>query len=60
MGIERVGNTSVTWRYRIFRPAEEEAAAKARIVTVNVDMDSFEKRPVPDWLRQRLEVYAGF
>jgi 4-hydroxybenzoyl-CoA thioesterase len=57
VGIEKVGNSSVIWRYRIFRPNENEPAAQARIVTVNVDMDSFEKRIVPDWLRQRLEAY---
>lgn len=59
VGIEKVGNTSVTWRYRIFRPAEDQPAAQARIVTVNVDMDSFEKQPVPDWLRQKLESYGA-
>ena len=57
VGIEKVGNSSIVWRYRIFRPGETEPAAQARIVTVNVDMDTFEKRAVPDWLRQRLEAY---
>jgi len=58
VGIEKVGTSSVIWRYRIFRPDEDEPAAQARIVTVNVDMDTFEKRAVPDWLRQRLEAYS--
>jgi 4-hydroxybenzoyl-CoA thioesterase len=58
VGIEKVGNTSIVWRYQIFRPDEKEPAARARIVTVNVDMDTFEKKAVPDWLRQRLETYA--
>jgi YbgC/YbaW family acyl-CoA thioester hydrolase len=59
VGIEKVGTSSIIWRYRIFRPDENEPAAQARIVTVNVDMDTFEKRTVPDWLRQRLEAYAS-
>lgn len=59
VSIEKVGNTSVVWRYQIFRPDENEPAARARIVTVNVDMDTFEKKAVPDWLRQRLESYAA-
>lgn len=59
VGIEKVGSSSIIWRYRIFRPNEKEPAAKARIVTVNVDMDSFEKQAVPDWLRHRLEAYAS-
>ena len=56
--IEKVGRSSIIWRYRIFRPGEDEPAAQARVVTINVDMDTFEKRAVPDWLRQRLEAYA--
>lgn len=52
--IEKVGTTSIVWRYRIYRPGGDQPAAQARIVTVNVDMDSLEKRPVPDWLRQSL------
>lgn len=56
--IEKIGTSSIIWRYRIFRPDESEPAATARIVTVNVDMDTFEKRAVPDWLRQRLEAYS--
>jgi 4-hydroxybenzoyl-CoA thioesterase len=57
VGIEKVGTSSIIWCYRIFRPGEDEPAARARVVTVNVDMDTFAKQPVPDWLRQRLERY---
>lgn len=59
VGIEKLGNSSIIWRYRIFRPSEDEPSARARIVTVNVDMDSFEKQPVPDWLRHKLERYRA-
>jgi acyl-CoA thioester hydrolase len=59
VGIERIGTSSIIWRYRIFRPDEDEPAAKARVVTVNVDMDSFAKQPVPDWLRERLQAYQA-
>jgi len=57
VGIEKVGTSSIIWRYRIFRPGETDPAALARIVTVNVDMDTFQKKAVPDWLRQCLEAY---
>lgn len=57
VGIEKIGSSSIIWRYRVFRPGGEEPAAQARVVTVNVDMDTFEKQPVPDWLRQRLDSY---
>ena len=55
VAIESIGNSSIVWRYRIFRPDEERPATTARVVTVNVDMDSFEKVPVPEWLRRLLE-----
>lgn len=60
--VEAIGRTSVTWRYRVFRPDEDEAVAEARAVTAGIDMDSFRPRPVPDWFRQavaRLEWKAG-
>lgn len=59
VGIEGVGNSSIIWQYQIFRPSEDQPAAQARIVTVNVDMDSFEKQPVPAWLRHKLERYGA-
>jgi 4-hydroxybenzoyl-CoA thioesterase len=60
--VEAIGRTSVTWRYRVFRPGEADAVAEARAVTAGIDMDSFRPRPVPDWFRQavaRLQGAAG-
>ena len=59
VGIERIGTTSIVWRYRIFRPDSDSPATTARVVTVNVDMDSFAKRPLPDWLRHKLETHIS-
>ena len=56
--VMRVGGSSVEWRYR-FRhagaAASEAPASECRVVTVLVEMKRFEKRPVPDWLRLRLQ-----
>lgn len=52
--VVRVGTSSVEWRHRFWLAGEARPAAEARIVTVLVDMATFEKRPVPDWLRERL------
>ena len=52
--ITRVGGSSVEWRHRFWLPGSDEPVTEARIVTVLVDMDDFTKRPVPDWLRERL------
>ncbi|MFQ5525425.1 MAG: acyl-CoA thioesterase [Thermoanaerobaculia bacterium] len=54
MEIKKIGHTSVEWRYRIFRVGESEAIAASRHVTVCTNLDSFEKRQFPDWLRRRL------
>jgi 4-hydroxybenzoyl-CoA thioesterase len=51
----RIGTTSVEWRHRFWHAGVESPATSARIVTVLVGMDDFAKRPVPDWLRARLE-----
>ena len=57
-GIESIGTTSIVWRYRIFREGEENPCTSARIVTVNVDMKTFDKVPVPEWLRKRLAPHS--
>ena len=45
--IESVGNSSVVWKYQ-YRNQDETLCWEARIVTVCVDMQTFEKRDVPD------------
>lgn len=53
--VARIGSSSVEWRHRFRHDGVERPATECRVVTVLVDMASFEKRPVPDWLRTRLE-----
>ncbi len=55
--IEKVGRTSVSWRYTVYRQGETEAVAEARIVTVNLSLETFHKMEVPNWLREKLEDY---
>jgi len=54
MEIKKIGRTSVEWNYRIFRHGESDAIAQSRQITVCTDLDSFEKKRVPEWLRSRL------
>lgn len=56
--VERVGGTSVEWHHRFWHRDVTPPSTEARIVTVLVDMRSFEKVPVPDWLRARLSAPA--
>ena len=52
--VTRVGSTSVEWRHRFRRSGDPRPLSECRVVTVLVDMGSFEKRAVPDWLRDAL------
>ncbi|MGE0641422.1 MAG: acyl-CoA thioesterase [Thermoanaerobaculia bacterium] len=53
VGVERIGASSVHWRHRFLVPGADRPATEARVVTVLVDMSTFEKRDIPDWLRGR-------
>jgi 4-hydroxybenzoyl-CoA thioesterase len=55
----RIGRTSITWGYRGYRMAEqEELVVEGRNVTVCVRTGSFEKKEVPQWLRDALLPYC--
>ncbi len=51
VAIEQAGASSLAFRFTFFRSGEEEPAAVARVVTVCLDLDRFEKRPLPAWVR---------
>ena len=50
-----LGNTSITFGYRVFKKDEDEPLIAGHNVTVCLDMNTFKKRDIPDWLRQRLD-----
>lgn len=54
VAVVAVGTSSVEWRHRFRHEGEERPSTDCRVVTVLVEMERFEKRPVPDWLRERL------
>ena len=51
--IESVGNSSIVWRY-LFYNQEELLCWDARVVTVCVNMNTFEKMEVPDEIADAL------
>ncbi len=51
----KVGRTSITFGYRVFKKGETEPRIIGHNVTVCIDMDSFQKQEIPVWLRQLLE-----
>jgi 4-hydroxybenzoyl-CoA thioesterase len=48
------GRTSITFEYRAFRKGDDEPRIVGHNITVCMDMDTFKKKSIPDWLRQRL------
>ncbi|MFN7972312.1 MAG: thioesterase family protein [Acidobacteriota bacterium] len=53
VAVDHVGASSVRWAYRVMRLAggTEEHVGTCRITTVALDMRTFQKVPVPEWLR---------
>lgn len=54
IAVARVGQSSVEWLDRIWHQGSDHPSAEIRLTTVLVDMRTFTKVPVPDWLRERL------
>ena len=50
--VEAIGRTSLCWRFGLYRAGEADALADGRVVTVGLDLDAFEKREIPAWLRE--------
>ncbi len=60
--LERMGTSSLEWRHSLYLQGESgrpPLVAEARIVTVCMDLETLAKRPIPDWLRRRIEELAG-
>jgi 4-hydroxybenzoyl-CoA thioesterase len=50
----KFGTTSITFGYRVFKEGESQPRIVGHNVTVCLDMDSFKKMEIPDWLRIQL------
>ncbi len=57
--VARLGSSTVEWRYRFHHRGLADPAAESRIVTVAVDMSTFTKVAVPEWLAARLRATQG-
>ena len=53
--ILKIGRTSITIGYRVFKEGEDGPRIVGHNVTVCLDMDTFQKMDFPTWLRQLLE-----
>jgi 4-hydroxybenzoyl-CoA thioesterase len=55
VAVRAVGRSSITFGYRVFMPGETEPRIAGHNVTVCLDMDTFTKKAIPGWLRERLQ-----
>ena len=53
--VQNVGNTSITFGYRVFKQGDTQPRIVGHNVTVCLDMNTFKKMRIPGWLRERLE-----
>jgi len=55
VSVLKVGRSSITFGYRVFKKGETEPRIVAHNVTVCLDMDTFKKVEIPTWFRPQLE-----
>ncbi|HYC77802.1 MAG TPA: hypothetical protein VEI02_09260, partial [Planctomycetota bacterium] len=55
--VRALGTSSVSFRYLVAGEGETEPRAEARTVVVCVDMDRFEKQPLPKDLQHAFAAY---
>ena len=51
----KIGRTSITFGYRVFKGGEADPRIVGHNVTVCLDMDGFQKMDIPDWFKQLFE-----
>lgn len=55
-----LGKSSIRFGYRVFRKGEDTPRVVGHNITVCVDMHTFEKRNIPEFLRSRLERHLEY
>ncbi|MCP4628086.1 MAG: acyl-CoA thioesterase [bacterium] len=51
----KLGRTSITFGYRVFKEGEDDPRIVGHNVTVCLNMDNFQKMEIPTWLRRLFE-----
>lgn len=54
VSVSKIGKTSITFGYRVFKQGEDKPWAAGHNVVVCLNMNTFKKKDIPDWLRQKL------
>ena len=60
VGIAKIGTTSLTFRFEVYRSGDGEALhrASATLTVVCVDKESITKRPLPDFVKDALAPFV--
>jgi len=51
----KTGKSAIVFGYRVFKTGETEPWIEGHNVTVCLDMNTFKKKDIPEWLRSRFE-----
>lgn len=54
----KVGRTSITLRFEVYRASDRTHRASGSLTVVSVDKPTMKPEPVPDWLRAALSRYT--
>jgi 4-hydroxybenzoyl-CoA thioesterase len=54
MAIESVGKSSITFGYAIYINGRDTVAVQGKKVTACLDLDTFQKKDIPQWLHTKL------
>ncbi len=54
-----IGKSSITWGYTTYRTGGQEVVVEGHNVTVSMNMATFTKMEVPEWLRKKLTAYQA-
>jgi acyl-CoA thioester hydrolase len=60
VSLQKVGNTSYAFDILIFDFTSQKLIAKSTTTYVMVDTQTYQKTPIPDWLREKLLSSAAF
>ena len=55
VSVSKIGKTSITFAYCVFKKGEDRPWVVGHNVVVCLNMNTFTKKDIPDWLRRKLE-----
>ncbi len=58
VGIAKIGTTSLTFRFEVYRAGDAVHRASATLTVVCVDKESITKRPLPDFVKDALAPFV--